>query len=179
MLRCQSGDDAVVAVQLSFHAGDDAASAKAAGGCVKRGVEFVQESTDFVAQLGSLPHQVTPIVLEQLHLPRRSVQRCDRKIRMSQRRQRNRLRIDRIGLASLPSRPPGISDQPGRYSNDPLPSRQQVTLEASGQVTAVLQRELDLLELPGPPQQLQMPLAVGRHRLLANLPADPSNATTV
>jgi hypothetical protein len=61
----------------------------------------------------------------------------------------------------------------------PLPGRQQVTLEAPGQVTAVLQRELDLLELPGPAEQLQMPSLSVDTVFWPTFRPTSSNATTV
>jgi hypothetical protein len=89
---------------------------------------------------------------------------------MPQRCQSHRLSVDRVRLAAVPACSPSVSHQPGRHPHHPLTSGQQVTLKPAGQMPAVLEREVDVVELARPLQQRQMAVDVGADCLLPEAP---------
>jgi hypothetical protein len=77
------------------------------------------------AQPGPLGDQVAAVVRQQLHRPGRAVQARDRQVRLQQRGPRDRQRVDRVGLATLPParRSPAISRVCTRTTVNPAASR--------------------------------------------------------
>ena len=77
---CEAGDGALDTVQVREQVIDHAVSAQAAAGDVQVGVELVQVPADLGRDPSALDDQVTAVVREQLHLPRRPVQLRDRQV---------------------------------------------------------------------------------------------------
>ena len=95
---------------------------------------------------------------------------------MPQRGHRDGLGIDRIRLAGLSSTTAGAGHQPGRDSHHSVPGAQQVTLQAAGQMPAVLQCKSDLRPLRSPLHQQQVAFAGRCHRLLTEATPDVINS---
>ena len=117
---------------------------------------------------------------EQLHLSGRALELGHGQVGIPQRSQRNGLGIDRVRLAGLPRAARSRRHQPSRHPDHAVAGDEQVRFQPAGQMAAVLQREHHLIELRRPSHQLQMPVAVGTHRL--GRPASgptSSTATTV
>jgi hypothetical protein len=102
------------------------------------------------------------MVDQQPHLAFWAVQLRDRQIGLSQRRTRDRERIDRVRLAERAGSVAHIRHQLRRHPHDPLPGRQQVTLEAAGELPAVLDRPQQLVAMPPRPAQQREVIGSGR-----------------
>ena len=76
------------------------------------------------------------MVRQQLDRPGRAVQARDRQVRLPQRGPRDRQRVDRVGLATLPPAAALGGHQPGVHPHHREPGREQVALQAAGQVPA-------------------------------------------
>jgi len=122
--------------------------------------ELVEVPAKPILNSRALSHQVLPVSHQEAHLPTGTVQRCCWQVRLSQRSARRREGINGVRLACGAG---GFADsgcEPGRDPDHGFAGAQQVTLEAPGDVPAILERPSPFAPLGRPAQGLQV--AVGR-----------------
>jgi hypothetical protein len=113
------------------------------------------------------------VVHQQLQLPGRLIQPGDGQVGFAQRGPRHRQRVDRIRLARGPDRGPSGGHQPGRHAHDPLTNREQVPLQATRHVPAVLNGPDPLVgNCASPRDQLQVLWGARLDGALGDLPAE-------
>jgi hypothetical protein len=95
--------------------------------------------------------QVFAVVDQQAQLALGPVQAGARQIRLPERRPGDRQGIDGIGLAEGASGVPGVCHQLGWHAHNPLRGAQEVTLQAAGEMAAVLDRPQPRVSLGGRP----------------------------
>jgi hypothetical protein len=123
-----------------------------------------------VDQPDALAHQLIAVIAEHPDLMRLLVQERDRQTLnpFPDRRQRDRPRVDRVGLPGRPGRFARLARQRGCDPNHPLPSTEQSPLQPGGDMPAVLERPYPLLvQASSEPQRVQRPIIAGLDRRLA------------
>lgn len=150
----------------------DAEAAQPAAGHRQGRVQFVEVPAQPALDPGALGDQVPAMVDQQPHLAGGTVELGDGQAVVTQGGEGDCLGVDRVGLARLASATSGAGHQPGRDAHHTCAGAEQVTLEATGQMPAVLEREADLLPLPRPGEQLQVPV---RGRCHGQLPEPTSD----
>ena len=141
-------------------------------------VELEQVPAQPLLRPPALVDEVVAMVDQQLHLAvALLVGAGPTQVRLPQRRPRDRERVDRVRLAARPSRPPLRDGQLRRHPHQVLADAEQLPLEPTGELAAVLDRPQPLpAERRCPAEQL---VASDLDRLLASgLPAS-STATAV
>lgn len=133
--------------------------------------ELVEVPAQPVLVLGARAYQVVAVVDQQAHVALGTVEGGHWQVGFAQRCAGHREGVDRIALARLAGRPPGAGHQLGWDADDSLASDQQVTLEGSRQVAAVLEGERPLWPLGGPAADLQVTGPGRAHLLLGHLPS--------
>src|SRR6185312_5112533 len=95
-----------------------------------------------VDQPDALVHQLIAVIAEQPDLMRLLIQERDRETIQpsADRCQRDRPRVDRVGLSWRSGRFARLARQRRWDTNHPLPSTEQSTLEPGGDMPAVLER---------------------------------------
>ena len=137
--------------KLLAEAVDDAVAAQPTGGNPQPGVEFVQVPTQPVDHPGALTHEIPAVIDQQLDLPGGTVQLSDRKpVAMAQDGQRDRFGVDRVRLTRLTSRSAGRCHQPSRYPHQSMPGREQIALDPTGHIPAVLAPQSSPAATAGP-----------------------------
>jgi hypothetical protein len=103
---------------------------------------------------GTLADEVLAMVRQELDLARGGVEVGDREIGLSERRAGDGEGVDRVGLAELALRAAGARHQLRRHADDVLAAGDQLALEPTGDVAAVLDRKPPLrVEAAGPFEQ--------------------------
>ena len=141
MLTNKPRHNAVVAGEGLGELVEDAEAAQPAARDVQGRVEFVQVPAQTVLDPGALADQVAAVIDQQPHLAGWAVELGDWQVVVAQRGHRDGLGVDRVGLARLPTTAASTGHQPGRDPHHSLSGTEQVALEPSGQMPAVLERE--------------------------------------
>jgi SAM-dependent methyltransferase/antitoxin (DNA-binding transcriptional repressor) of toxin-antitoxin stability system len=142
------------------------AAVQAAGGRLRARHQLVKVPAQAVLGSGALADEVLAVVDQQAQLALGTVEHGDRQIRLAQRGPRHGGGVDRIALARLACRAAGTGHQLGRNPHHRLAGAQQVGLQASAQVAAVLERPASGVEAGRPAHQLEVPGRRGGHRAL-------------
>jgi hypothetical protein len=117
--------------------------------------------------VGALVHERFPVGHKESEIALDPCEGRDRLLGVSQGDASDRLRIDRVGLATDPVGPPSLAHHPRRHPHQFFTAGDQVTLEVPGHVTAVLDSEAALhIETASPFQESLEPRGAGLHREL-------------
>jgi hypothetical protein len=93
----------------------------------------------------ALGHQIVAVAHQEVNLPLRAREDGRGQIRMGKRRAGDGEGVDRIGLAARAARAARLAHQARRHPPHADAALEQQPLEPSGDVSAVLEREEDLL----------------------------------
>ena len=176
------GDHPVQARQAGGDGVDVAVAGQRPGRRVPGRVELMEVPAEPVDAPGPLVDQVFSVIDQQAQLPGGAVELGGGQVGVAQRGAGHGQRVDRVGLAVGARRVPGVGHQLRRHPHDPLTGRQQIGLEAPGQVPAVLHRPAPLVATRAAPPSAAArgdQRSSSRSSLVASCRPTSSTATTV
>lgn len=158
------GHRARVDLELGNQLVQQLAAAQCPGRDAQVRVNFVQEPADLGLHRSASRDQAAPVVGQQLDLTRGPRQLGRGQIVLAQSDARDSLGIDRVGLARLAPRATHTGHQPGVDPDDLVPCIEQISLQTTGQVPAVLDRDKHVPELLEPAHDPSVPGGTGFDR---------------
>ncbi len=141
--------------------------------------QLVEVPAKTVHDASALAHEILAMVDQESKLTRLAVQASDGEIGLAERDTRDGEGIDGVGLAALATALTGTGHEVRRHPHDRFASPEQVELETSGQVAAVLEREPPLRQRPAQAIASRWPSGVAATVLSASLRPVSSAATRV
>lgn len=111
---------------------------------MKVDLEVVTVPAQPVLDASTLLHQVSAVIDEQAHVESGTGQMRLGKVRLAQRGTRHTCGVDRVGLAVGAGRGACTRHHLGRYAHHALTPWQQMPFEPARDVTAVLDREVEV-----------------------------------
>lgn len=167
-----AGDGTREAGEADLERLEDVAAVEAAGCWLLARMELVEVPAQAGLGPGALGDEVVAVVDEETQLALGTIQAGDRQVRLTQGCPGDRERVDGVALAWLAPGAAGPGHELGRHAHDRLARDDEVALETTGEVAAVLEGPAALGEAGlRPGEELEMTVRRRRDGALGQLPA--------